>query len=115
MFDIYKRTFSMLLWGISLVNIVKLTSSKSQGMSDSVYFILITILILVLIILFLKKRTFLKPCRPNIVAVISILILVYIMIKDIMIEKVIVNYILLTFTLVSMIILIISTFYELQD
>lgn len=115
MFDIYKRTLTMLLWGISLVNIVKLTSSKSQGMSDSVYFILITILILTLLILFLRKRAFLKPCRPNFVAVIFILILVYIMIKDIISGKVIVNYILLTFTLVSMIMLIISTFYELQD
>ena len=105
----------MLLWGISLVNIVKLTSSKSQEMGDLVYFILITILIIVLIILFLKKWSFLKPCRPNIVAVIFILILVYIMVKDIISGEFIVNYILLTFTFASMIMLIISTFYELQD
>lgn len=84
-------------------------------MSDSVYFIFITILILTLIILFLKKWTFLKRCKPNIVAIIFILILVYIMVKDMIRGEVIVNYILLTFTLASMIMLIISTFYELQD
>lgn len=115
MFDIYKRTLTMLLWGISLVNIVKLSGSESQGMSDKTYFIFIAILIIILIILFLKKRNYLKLCKPNDVAVIFIMVLVYIMIKDIISGEVVVNYLLLTFTLISMIMLIISTFFELQD
>lgn len=115
MFDIYKRTLSILLWGISLVNIVKLTSNESYGMSDAAYFIFITILIITLIIIFIKKKNFLKSCKPNYVGVIFIMILIYLIIKSIILQEVVVNLSLLLFTICSMILLIISTFFELQD
>ena len=65
MFEIEKRRFTAILWGLSLVNYVKLTSQGNEGLTDIPYSVFVIILISIMIYLIIKKYQVIKFCKPN--------------------------------------------------
>ena len=115
MFDIYKRTVSMILWGINLVNMVKLADSKEQIFSDFIYAIILFVLIFLLIYFIFKNYASLKRCRPNYYALVIIFLLNFFLIKLVISATIILNPIIFIFYLIGNILLIVSLFFEIKD
>ena len=51
----YRSSITLILWGLNLVNIVKLTGSEYTSMADGVYIMIVTGLFVFLIIIIGKK------------------------------------------------------------
>jgi len=114
MFEVEKRRFTIILWGITLVNIVKLNSVENEGLTDIPYFIFITILMLLMAYLIIKKYQVTKFCKPNIISLIVAVVSSYFFIK-ILFEQNDHNIIMIIYSFLTLLLFNLSLFVEIRD
>lgn len=114
---LYKRTLTLLLCGINIVNCVKITSHEGDAFNNSIYFIMIIILFSMLIYIIVKKINMIKIIKPKQIfdAIFYFIIFSYIFYD--LITSDVINYestILLYFTILCHILLSLSLVFELD-
>ncbi len=114
MFDIYKRTISMILWGINLVNMVKLADSKNNNLSDLIYIVILITLFTLLSYFLFRNFIYIKKCKPNYYGLGIIFLINILLLKFILDATFIFNPIVFIFYIIGNILLIISLFLEIN-
>ncbi|NLT52387.1 MAG: hypothetical protein GXX85_15895 [Ignavibacteria bacterium] len=114
---LYKRTLTFLLFGINLVNYVKITSKEDETLNNLGYYFLVIILFTIFIYIVVKKINSIKIIKPiQIFDAIFVFIIYSAVFYDLLTSDVI-NYentILLYFTILCFILLTLSLAFELN-
>lgn len=115
MFEVEKRRFTIILWGISLVNLVKLTSPENGGLTNVPYFFFIIILMSVMIYLLIKKYQVTRFCKPNIFVLIIMGFYNYFFIKIFFEQNLDYNFIMIAYSSLILLLFDLSLFVEIRD
>jgi|GEM_PF-4827013 hypothetical protein len=111
----YRGLFTIILWGISLVNYVKLLSINGEGIPNNNYLIMIIALSITFAFLIKNKFTSIRNCKPNISLLIFIFICDYLYIKLFIDKDYYNNNIIIFFSIFTLLLLNISVFFQIEE
>ncbi len=113
--NIYPRLITVILSGICLVNYVKLASIFGTGMTQLAHYIINFCLVTVLLTIVIKKFSEIKRIKPNPVITIAVLIYDYLFVSLILSGRYLNSIIIILYSIVILILINISVFFEISD
>ena len=115
MTNILERRFTFILWGLSLVNTVKLVKTIPSNFNNVTYFSLTVLLLFTFFYVLKKNRYNIRLTKPDIISLLIFLAYSYIFVTEILHMNSEVNLLLEIYSIIIIFLLDLSLFIKVVD